>query len=112
MPGPWRWPGSGGFGFLVLGLAVNDAGDAFLGVLPHPFPDAHHVAASGIHQFAAFGDQLLLRLHFRAERRDDDNIPRVQPGNSSSVGLGEMIWMPMLRIWSLTSGLWMISPSR
>ncbi len=31
---------------------------------------------------------------------------------SSSVGLGEMIWMPMLRIWSLTSGLWMISPSR
>ena len=31
---------------------------------------------------------------------------------SASVGFGGMLTMPRLLIWSLTSGLWMISPSR
>ena len=68
--------GGGGLGFLVFGLAVDDAGDAFLGVLADPFPDAHHVPAGGIHQFAAFGDQLVCVCHLGAESGDDDHVAR------------------------------------
>ena len=68
----------GGLGFLVLGLAVNDAGDALLGILAHPFPDAHHVAARGVHDDATLGFDLVARGDFGAERRDDHRIAGLQ----------------------------------
>ena len=37
---------------------------------------------------------------------------RCKTASSTSVGLFASMRMPRLRIWSLTSGLWMISPSR
>ena len=95
--------GGGGFRFLVLCLAVNDARHVFLGILTHAFPDAHHVAAGGIHQLAAF---------FLEKAGMITTSFAWSCSNSASVGLGEIILMPRFRIWSLTSGLWMISPSR
>ncbi len=80
--------GGGGLGFLVLGLAVDDAGDAFLGILADAFPDAHHVAASGVHQFAAFGDEFFLRVHLRAEGGNDDHVPGVQTAQFLLARLG------------------------
>ena len=70
--------GGGGLGFLVLGLAVDDAGHALARILPHPLPDAHHVPAGRVHQFASLGHQLLLGLHLRPEGRDDDHVPGLQ----------------------------------
>ena len=69
---------SGGLGFLVLGFAVDDAGDGFLGILAHAFPDTHHVAAGRVHQLAALFLELAAGGHFGAERRDDDGIAGVQ----------------------------------
>ena len=40
--------GGGGAGFLVVGLAVDDRGDAVLGVSAHPPPDLHDIAAGGV----------------------------------------------------------------
>ena len=65
---------AGGFGFLVPGFAVNDAGDGILGILAHAFPNAHHVAAGRVHEQAAFFFEFLARGDFRAESRDDDDV--------------------------------------
>ena len=69
---------SGRLGFLVLGLAVNDARDRFLRVLPDALPNAHHVAARCIHHDAACLFQFLARDHFGAERGNNDNILAAQ----------------------------------
>ena len=71
--------GGGGLGFLVLGLAVDDAGDPFLGVLADPFPDAHHVAASRVHQAAAFGLKFGARAHLGAKGGDDHHVVGLEP---------------------------------
>ena len=69
---------TGGLGFLVPGLAVDDAGDLVLGVLPHALPDAHHVAAGRVHEAAAFVLELLPRRDLRAEGGNDDNVVLLQ----------------------------------
>src|SRR5690242_13882098 len=51
---------AGGLGLFVLGFAMNDGSDRFAGIFPHAFPDAHHVAASGIDDLAAAIFDLLL----------------------------------------------------
>ncbi len=70
--------GTGGLGFFVPGLAVNDAGDAVVGVLADALPDAHHVAAGGVDKAAALGLKLLHGGHFGAERRNDDEVVFVE----------------------------------
>jgi len=70
--------GSRGLGFLVFGLAVDDAGDALLGVLTHALPHAHDVAAGGIDQIAALGGQFCPGFDLGAKGRDDDHIACVQ----------------------------------
>ena len=70
---------SGGLGFLVPGLAVDDAGDAVLGVLADAFPDAHHVAAGGVHQHATLFLEALARAHLGAKRGNDHHVAGLQP---------------------------------
>jgi hypothetical protein len=36
----------------VVGLAVDDRSDPIVGVLAHPFPDTHDVAARGVDNLA------------------------------------------------------------
>ena len=79
---------TGGLGFLVLGLAVDDAGDAVLGILAHAFPNAHHVAAGGVHELAALGFELLAGADFGAERGNDHHVVLLAIRSiSASVGL-------------------------
>src|SRR5579862_1072622 len=66
--------GARGFRFLVLGFAVNDGCGVFVGVLAHPLPDTHHVAAGGVDDLAAALLQLRERGDFRPERGDDDHV--------------------------------------
>ena len=80
--------GGGGLGFLVLGFAVDDAGDSFLGVLADPFPDAHHVPAGRVHQLAALGHQFGAGAHLGAESGDDDHIVGAQARQFLLRGLG------------------------
>ena len=70
----------GGLCFLMLGLAVNDAGDTFLGILADAFPNAHHVAAGGVHQFAAFGFEFFASADLGAEGGNDHGIAGLQLG--------------------------------
>jgi hypothetical protein len=67
-------PGGGGFGFLVPGFAVDDAGDGLVGILAHPFPDAHDVAAGGIHKAAPFLFEEPHGCDLGAEGGDNDDI--------------------------------------
>ena len=78
----------GGLGLLVLGLAVDDARHRFAGILPDPLPDAHHVAAGGVHQHAALGLEFLSRLNLRAERRNDHHVVRLELVHLGRAGLG------------------------
>jgi hypothetical protein len=68
----------GGLGLLVLGLAVDDAGDVILRVLPDAFPDAHHVAAGRVHDHATFGLDVFTGADFGAEGGNDDGITGLQ----------------------------------
>ena len=69
---------AGRLGLLVPGLAVDDAGDLVLGVLPHALPNAHHVAAGRIDEPAAFGFELLPHRDFRPEGGNDDDVVFLQ----------------------------------
>ena len=80
--------GSGGLGFLVLGFAMDDAGDVFLGILAHALPDAHHVAAGGVHHQAALGLQLFAGADLGAKRGDDHGIAGFQMHHFRLRGLG------------------------
>ena len=73
--------GAGGLGFLVPCLAVNDARDAFLGILPDAFPDAHHVAAGGVHEHAALFFKPFARADLGAKRGNHHHVAGVQPGH-------------------------------
>ena len=64
----------GRLGFLMPRLAMDDRGRAAVAILPHPFPDAHDVAAGRVDLVAADFLQALQHLHLRAERRDDDHV--------------------------------------
>ncbi len=55
-------------------FAVNDGGELLLGVLRDAFPDAHHVAAGGVHQLAAFRAEFFHDIHLRAKGRDDHHV--------------------------------------
>jgi len=46
--------------------------------LAHTFPDAHHVAAGGIDDDAAFGFDFFARADFGAERGNDDGVAGIQ----------------------------------
>ena len=70
--------GAGGLGFLVPRLAVDDAGDAFLGILPDAFPDAHHVAAGGVHEHAALFFESFARADLGAKRGNHHDIAGIQ----------------------------------
>ena len=72
---------TGCFGFFVFGLPVNDGSSRFAGILTDTFPDAHHVATSGIDNLAASLPDLLLDRQFRSERRHDDDVFRSEIGN-------------------------------
>ena len=75
MPSPLAdGPAGGGLGFLVLGLAVDDGGDVGPGVLPHTFPDAHHVAARGIDDLAAALLDARKGGHVGPKGGDDDDV--------------------------------------
>src|SRR5207248_1338735 len=43
---------TGGFGFFVFGLAVNDRSHTLARIFTHPLPNAHDVAARGIDDLA------------------------------------------------------------
>ena len=60
---------AGRLGLLVLGLAMNDRSGRFARIFAHSFPDAHHVAASGIDDLAAALLDLLLDRQLGSERR-------------------------------------------
>ena len=68
-----------GLRFLVLGFAVNDAGDRFLRVLADPFPHAHHVTTRRVHHDAAFFLKLFPRADLGAKRGNNDHVLRAQP---------------------------------
>ena len=65
---------TGGHRFLMRSFAVDDAGDLLLRVGAHAFPDAHHIAAGGVHNLTALGFEFLPNGYFRAERRNDHNV--------------------------------------
>ena len=67
---------TGCLGLFVLGLAVNDGSNRFAGVFAHSFPNAHHVAASGIDNLAAAVFDLLLDRQLGSERWDDHDVFR------------------------------------
>src|SRR5262245_46752946 len=43
---------TGGFGFFVLGLPMNDRSRRFARVFPDPFPHTHHVTTGGVDNLA------------------------------------------------------------
>ena len=57
---------------------MNDTGDLLLCVGAHAFPDAHHIAAGGVHNLTALGFEFLPNGYFRAKCRDDHNIAFAQ----------------------------------
>src|SRR5690349_19333599 len=65
-------------GFFVPGFSVNDTRDLIFGILPHPFPDAHHVSARRVYEEASLRFELLPRSDVSAERRDNHNIILLQ----------------------------------
>ena len=78
----------GGAGFLMGGLAVNDAGDLLGGVLPDALPDTHDVAASGVHDLAALGLDGVNGRHLCTKGGDDDDILGVEGGKLLLGGMG------------------------
>ena len=64
----------GGFGFFVLGFAVDNGGDVASGVLADAFPDAHDVAAGGVHNLAAAFLDAGKGSDIGAEGGDDDDV--------------------------------------
>ena len=95
----------GGLGFLVPGLAVDDAGDASLEYCRtrfHTLITSPQVVSTNRQPFSSS----FLRV---ATSVPNAGMMTTSSGRnwliSSSLGLPEMIWMPMLRIWSFTSGL-------
>ena len=66
--------GTGGFGFLMFRLAVNDRGGGFTGIFAHAFPDTHDVAAGGVHDLAAAFFNLLLDRQFRSKSRHNHDV--------------------------------------
>ena len=68
----------GGEGLLVVGFAVDDRGDAVLGVAPHAAPDFHHVAAGRIDDVTTALVHLVHEGRRRAERGDDHHVIRRQ----------------------------------
>src|SRR6516165_175859 len=66
--------GSRSLGFLVLCFTMDDGGHMFHGVLAHPFPYTHHVAASRVDNLAAPFLDLLQRVQVGAKGGYDDDI--------------------------------------
>ena len=64
----------GGAGFLVVGFAVDDGGDPFLGKPPHAFPDFHHITAGGVDDVAAARFDLVHEGDRSSESGHDDDI--------------------------------------
>ena len=60
---------------------MDNGGDRFAGIFAHSFPDAHHVAASGIDNLAAAILDLLLDRQFGSKRRDDHHVFRSEIRN-------------------------------
>src|ERR1700730_1171423 len=44
---------TGRLGLFVFRLSMNDGSSRFARIFAHAFPNAHHVAASGVHDLAA-----------------------------------------------------------
>jgi hypothetical protein len=57
---------------------MNDAGDRFAGILPHPFPHAHHVPASGIHEQTPFFLKPAPRADLGAKGGNDHDVFRAE----------------------------------
>ena len=75
---------AGGLGFFVLGLAVNDRRRGFARVFAHALPNAHHVAAGGVHDLAAALLDLLLDRQFGAKCRHDHDVLRARDRSMSA----------------------------
>ena len=102
--------GRRGLGLLVPVLAVDHRGEALLGVALDVLPDVQHRAAGRVHQRAAACHERFEQLEGDAERRqDDDVVARDRIDRFARVGQEADA---LARSWSLTCGLWMISPVR
>src|SRR6516162_11936225 len=66
--------GSCSLGFLVLCFTMDDGGHMLHGVLAHPFPNAHHVAASRVDNLAAPFLNFFQRVQVGAKSGYDDDI--------------------------------------
>ena len=101
----------GGLRLLVPDLAVDDRREAAFRVAPDVLPDVQHRSAGRVDERAAAAIELLEHRDRDAERRQDhdvvgDRAARSTPGSSLRKR------MPIARSFSLTCGLWMISPVR
>src|SRR6266480_3990755 len=72
---------AGGLGLFVLGFAMNDGSSRFASVFAHAFPNAHHVAASGIDNLAAAILDLLLDRQLSSKCRDEHDVFGSEIGN-------------------------------
>ena len=103
--------GGRGLRLLVPDLAVDDRRVPALGVAPDVLPDVQHRPAGGVDERAAAPLELLQHGDRDAERRQDHDV--VRPSRSiDCAGVSLRNPMPIARSWSLTCGLWMISPVR
>jgi hypothetical protein len=83
--------GSRSLGFLVRSFAVDDGRDVLAGILPHAFPDAHDIAAGGIHDLAAdFLDARLGGL-VSPEGGNDHHVLGVQVTNLGFLVLAQQV---------------------
>ena len=80
--------GSRGHAFLVLGLAVNDAGHPSCSVGTHTLPHLDDIAAGAVYQGHPLGIQALTKRHRYTECRHDNHII------SSKLVIGGVVHFP------------------
>src|SRR6185437_15615139 len=64
----------GGLGLFVIGLAMNQRGEAVLGIRLDPLPDVEHRSAGRIHQHAPQVAEALEVFHSHAERGHEHDV--------------------------------------
>jgi len=101
--------GTGGQGFLVLHLAVDDRGEGMFLVLLHRVPHLRHPGTGGVDDVTAPLVEELHLLHRGAEGRQDHHITDAHSEKSLTPSSTWMNITFISRRWSFTEGLWMIS---
>ncbi len=80
MPSGCRCLRTSRLGFLVPGLAMNDAGNTITRILLDAFPNTHHIATRGVHHHAPPFLNGRSGMNFRPKCRDDHNVLFVELG--------------------------------